>query len=245
MKRVFDITFSLLGLIFTWPILLLFSLAVWYQDRHSPLYIAPRVGFHGKEFSMIKMRSMIVNAHTSGVDSTASSDPRVTAIGRIIRRYKLDELMQLFNVIKGDMSLVGPRPNVRREVDMYTKLEMKLLNVRPGITDISSIVFSDEAEILRYSSDPDIDYNQLIRPGKGELGVYYVENRNMQMDILLIITTILGILSRKLSLRLLTIYLRYRRAPDSIVQICSRINPLIPRPPYGADTIVKVRSRLQ
>jgi lipopolysaccharide/colanic/teichoic acid biosynthesis glycosyltransferase len=114
---------------------------------------------------------MIKNADQSGVDSTGAADRRITPVGHFIRRYKLDEITQLWNVLKGDMSLVGPRPNVQRETDMYTGIERRLLSVKPGITDFSSIVFSDEGDILKDHADPDIAYNQLIRPGKSALGL--------------------------------------------------------------------------
>ena len=132
---------------------------IWIHDFHSPFYIAPRVGKSGQVFNMVKLRSMVVHADKTGVDSTSSSDPRITPIGHIVRKFKLDEFTQLWNVLKGDMSLVGPRPNVKRETDLYTRVEKGLLSVCPGITDFSSIVFSDENEMLRDSKDPDIDYN--------------------------------------------------------------------------------------
>ena len=114
---------------------------IWLQDFHSPFYIAPRVGKDGKIFKMVKLRSMIIDADKTWVDSTSSHDKRITPIGRFVRAYKLDEIPQLWNVLKGEMSFVGPRPNVKREVDLYTEIESNLLTVQPGITAISSIVF--------------------------------------------------------------------------------------------------------
>ena len=169
MKRLMDILASFFGLLLTSPILLTFMFLVWRQDGHSPFYIAPRMGKDEKPFRMVKLRSMVKNADRSGVDSTAADDMRITRVGHLIRKFKLDELTQLLNVLKGDMSLVGPRPNVQRETDLYTDSENKLLSVRPGITDFSSIVFSDEGDILEGQEDPDIAYNQLIRPGKSRL----------------------------------------------------------------------------
>jgi lipopolysaccharide/colanic/teichoic acid biosynthesis glycosyltransferase len=148
-KRIFDIVASATGLLVASPILLPVMFLVWKQDRHSPFYVAPRVGRGEKPFKMVKLRSMIINADKSGVDSTGSNDRRITPVGHFIRRYKLDELTQLWNVLKGDMSLVGPRPNVKRETDLYTLEEKKLLSVKPGITDFASIVFSDEGDILK------------------------------------------------------------------------------------------------
>ena len=129
---------------------------------------------------MIKLRSMIVNAEKSKVDSTSSNDPRITKIGKIIRKLKLDELSQLFNVFIGEMSLVGPRPNVKRETDLYTEVEKNLLRVKPGITDFASIIFSDESEILKNVDDPNISYNQLIRPWKSRLGLFYIKKQSIQ-----------------------------------------------------------------
>ena len=132
LKRLFDITASAFGLVVASPVLLPVMFLVWLQDKHSPFYVAPRVGRNDQSFKMIKMRSMVINADKSGVDSTAANDNRITAVGQFIRRYKLDELTQLWNVLKGDMSLVGPRPNVKRETDLYTPVERKLLTVKPG-----------------------------------------------------------------------------------------------------------------
>ena len=175
-KRLVDILASFFGLLIASPILLLVMFLVWKEDRKSPFYIAPRSGRNGTTFKMVKLRSMVVNADKSGVDSTSGNDMRITPIGHKIRRYKLDELVQLWNVLIGDMSLVGPRPNVKNETDLYTIVERDLLLVRPGITDFSSIVFSDEGEILEGKDNPDLAYNQLIRPWKSRLGLVYIKN---------------------------------------------------------------------
>ena len=115
MKRLLDILAALIGLILLSPVLLIVCFLIWRQDHHSPFYIAPRVGKNEKTFNMVKLRSMVIGADKSGVDSTSAQDPRITPIGNFVRKFKLDELTQLWNVLKGDMSLVGPRPNVRRE----------------------------------------------------------------------------------------------------------------------------------
>ena len=242
LKRLFDLLFSVTAIALLSPIIIVFTFFVWIYDFCNPFYVAPRVGLRGKSFSMIKIRSMVVNADKSGVDSTSASDPRITPVGIYIRKFKLDELTQLFNVIKGDMSLVGPRPNVKREVLLYTDLELSLLDVKPGITDIASIVFSDESDILASSGDPDIDYNQLIRPGKGLLGVYYVRNRSLLLDFSLIILTIISIFSRRKSLSLLSLLLKFMNAPPDVISTASRRNPLVPAPPYGGFRVVERRS---
>jgi lipopolysaccharide/colanic/teichoic acid biosynthesis glycosyltransferase len=241
MKRLLDFTLSLIGLIISSPVLVPILIIVWVQDWHSPFYIANRVGRGEKLFKMVKLRSMIINAHKTGVDSTSSNDNRITAAGRFIRRYKLDELSQLWNVFIGDMSLVGPRPNVKRETDLYTSAEKKLLTVKPGITDFSSIVFSDEGEILKDQADPDIAYNQLIRPWKSKLGIFYIENRNFIVDVRLIFLTIIAVISRERALNTISGMLADMKADASLVQVSLRTDKLYPTPPPGANKIVTNR----
>jgi len=241
MKRVFDFILAFIGLILSSPILLPVIFLIWIQDWHSPFYIAPRVGKGEKPFKMLKLRSMIMNADKTGVDSTSSNDKRITGVGKFIRKYKLDELSQLWNVLIGDMSLVGPRPNVKRETDLYTIEEKKLLIVRPGITDFSSIVFSDEGEILKDQIDPDIAYNQLIRPGKSMLGIFYIENRSFIIDIKLIYLTVIAIISKEKALNSLLFILKKLGSTDLLINIASRKNQLVPMPPPGAKNIVTNR----
>ena len=131
---------------------------------------------------MVKLRSMKVLADKTGVTSTAGDDPRITSVGRFIRRWKLDELTQLWNVLLGDMALVGPRPQVQWAVDEYTPAERELLSVRPGITDLASIVFADESEILQGAADPDAKYQEIIRPWKSRLALLYVRARPGVVD---------------------------------------------------------------
>jgi len=241
LKRIFDVTASTFGLLLASPVLLPVMFLVWRHDRHSPFYVAPRVGRNDQPFKMIKLRSMVINADKSGVDSTAANDKRITAVGQFIRRYKLDELTQLWNVLKGDMSLVGPRPNVKRETDLYTPVERKLLDVKPGITDISSIVFSDEGDILKDQPDPDIAYNQLIRPGKSMLGMLYMENQSLWLDIRLCFLTVVAILSREKALAGVQKILISINAPNDVLQLAQRKQPLMPLPPPGGDRIVTSR----
>lgn len=241
MKRILDFVLSLIGLIISSPLLVPIIIIVWMQDWHSPFYIAPRVGKKEKLFKMVKLRSMIINAHKSGVDSTSSNDRRITSVGRFIRRYKLDELSQLWNVFIGDMSLVGPRPNVKKETDLYTAVEKKLLSVKPGITDFSSIVFADEGDILKDQSDPDIAYNQLIRPWKSRLGVFYIENRSILVDIKLIWLTVIAVLSREKALGTISGMLSDMKAEPALVAIALRREALVPTPPPGASKIVTNR----
>jgi len=234
-KRLIDIVCSAAGLIVTSPVLLPVMFLIWKQDGHSPFYIADRVGLRGRIFRMVKLRSMVINADKSGVDSTSANDNRITGVGHFIRRFKLDELSQLWNVLIGDMSLVGPRPNVKNEVDRYTDIEAGLLQVKPGVTDISSIVFSDEGDILSDSTDPDLDYNRLIRPWKSRMGLFYVEKQNMVLDIALIALTALAIVSKRKALTLLGAVLRRLDAPDEMIAVAARTSSLTPYAPPGAD----------
>lgn len=241
MKRLFDFVASLFGLLIASPVLLPVMFLVWRQDGHSPFYVAPRVGRNGVNFKMMKLRSMVINADKSGVDSTGANDMRITPVGHFIRRYKLDELTQLWNVLKGDMSLVGPRPNVQRETDLYTPQERQLLSVKPGITDFSSIVFSDEGDILKDQPDPDIAYNQLIRPGKSLLGLFYIENRSLLLDIQLCWLTVVAILSRQTALSKIQLILQRLGADPLLLELAARKKPLTPRPPPGGTKIVTSR----
>lgn len=241
LKRLFDIVLSSIGLMIASPVLLPVMFLVWRQDGHSPFYIAPRTARGGGTFSMVKLRSMVINADKSGVDSTGSNDRRITPVGHFIRRYKLDELTQLWNVFIGDMSLVGPRPNVKRETDLYTPLERRLLDTKPGITDFSSIVFSDEGDILKDQPDPDIAYNQLIRPGKSLLGLFYIEHRSVWLDLRLMMLTAVAILSRERALAGVGALLRQLGATDDLIEIAARRRPLTPRPPPGGAKIVTSR----
>lgn len=240
-KRFFDIFLSLLGLICLSPVLGLALLAVWLQDFHSPFYIAPRVGRGGKLFPMMKLRSMVINADKSGVDSTSASDQRITRLGKLIRSCKLDELLQLWNVLKGDMSLVGPRPNVKREVDLYTTEELKLIEARPGITDLASIVFSDEGDILQDSKDPDLDYNQLIRPWKSRLALISIANSSFLFDLKILCLTVINAFSRKTALSAIQNILTQINSDIQLKQMASRQVRLLPFPPPGATEVVHSR----
>jgi len=192
-------------------------------------------------FKMVKLRSMTVGADRTGVDSTAADDRRITPVGRLLRAYKLDELSQLWNVLAGDISLVGPRPNVRRDVDLYTEVERGLLGVNPGITDISSIVFSDEGRILAGRPDPDLAYNQLIRPWKSRLGLLYVQNTSMRLDLELIALTAVAVVSRPRALAGVQRILERLGADEKLRRIARRDDELVPHTPPGAAEAVAGR----
>ena len=190
---------------------------------------------------MVKLRSMISGADKSGVDSTSAEDKRITWVGHLIRRYKLDEFSQLWNVLWGQMSLVGPRPNVMKDVELYTDEERHLLDVRPGITDFSSIVFSDEGDILAGSDNPDLRYNQVIRPWKSRLGLLYIRNQDFLLDLRIILLTLIAIISKPLALNRLQKILRKLGADKRILGVAQREEPLQPYPPPGADRVVETR----
>jgi len=237
MKRLFDFVMAFTGLLMLTPLLLVVMLLVWLQDRHSPLYIASRMGRGGRAFNMVKLRSMVMNADKSGVESTSAADTRITRLGHFIRRYKLDELSQLWNVLIGDMSLVGPRPNTLAGTEVYTERERDLLSIRPGITDFASIVFSDEGEILRDQADPDLAYDQLIRPWKSQLGLIYLENQSLLLDIRLIFYTLLAVVSKKSALNHVVKRLHELEVDETIITVAQREAPLQPSSPPGSEVI--------
>jgi lipopolysaccharide/colanic/teichoic acid biosynthesis glycosyltransferase len=240
-KRLFDIAASFCGLLLASPVLLPTMFLVWWHDRYSPFYIAPRVAQGGGAFRMVKLRSMVKGADRTGVDSTGANDARITAVGHFIRRYKLDEFTQLWNVLLGDMSIVGPRPNVKRETDLYTDIERGLLGVRPGITDFASIVFADEGDILAPFQDADLAYNQLIRPWKSRLGLFYIEHRSFWLDLQLCWLTALCIFARAAALRLVARQLGNLGADEALVRVALRQQALVPTPPPGATDVVTQR----
>ncbi|MDC0178757.1 sugar transferase [Woeseiaceae bacterium] len=241
MKRLFDILFAVLLLILVFPVMALFCTLIFLQDFHSPFYLGPRVGKNSKNFYIIKLRSMIIDADRSGVDSTSSNDSRITYLGHVIRKFKIDELPQLINVIKGEMSFVGPRPQMESNIARWTEAEKKLLSVRPGATDFSSIVFSDEGDILLGKEDLDVAYNQLIRPWKSRLGLIYIKNQSIFLDIKLIIYTAISIVSRSKALELVVAELKNINADNTIIQICKREHILTPELPPVSDVILNTK----
>ena len=190
LKRLFDLIAAILGLIVTTPLLI--SIIIWIKkDSSGPIfYRGLRVGKNGNEFRIFKFRSMIVDADKSGVTSTSSEDRRITSSGHFIRKWKLDELAQLINVVKGDMSLVGPRPEVKAFTDLYSGDELNILSLRPGITDWASIWNSDEGGVLEGAFDPDAVYLKVIRPVKLELQLHYYHNQSFLNDIKILFHTV-------------------------------------------------------
>ena len=198
-KRLFDLLCSSCGLLLLAPAFLVLAVAIKLNSPGPVFYRGVRVGLHGHPFKIYKFRSMVTDAEKKGAASTSNTDMRVTAVGHFIRKFKFDEFSQLINVFLGDMSLVGPRPEVQKFVDMYTEEEKIILTVRPGITDWSSIKFHNEGDIIEASGIADADeaYAKLIRPEKLRLQMKYVKERTLLIDVMIVINTILTIFSTR------------------------------------------------
>ena len=227
-KRIADIILSFVLLLIFIPFIFFLSVLIFLQDFHSPFYISYRIGRNKKKFKFYKFRSMVNNADKSGVNSTSDNDKRITKLGNFLRKYKIDEIMQIINVIKNDMSFVGPRPNVESDVNLYSEEEEKLLAVKPGITDFSSIVFSDEGEILSRSINPDYDYNRLIRPWKSKLGLLYIKKNNFFLDIILLFLTFFNLINRNKTLKIISLILKKLNADKELFEIVLRKDTLKP-----------------
>ena len=196
LKRIFDIVASGCGLLILSPLFLV--LAIWIKcDSKGPVfYRQVRVGRHNRDFRLFQFRSMRVGADKQGLITVGGRDPRVTRSGYYIRKYKFDELPQLINVFLGDMSLVGPRPEVRKYVDMYTPEQMHVLDVRPGITDMASILYCNENELLEKADDPDKFYVEVVMQDKLRINLDYVANHSFFFDIKLIFKTLFAIVKK-------------------------------------------------
>jgi len=190
LKRCFDICAAAVGLLLLSPLLL--AIAVWVKfDSPGPVfYRQVRVGKGGRDFHLWKFRSMRPDADKLGLLTVGGRDPRITRSGYFIRKYKIDELPQLFNVISGDMSLVGPRPEVRRYVDLYSAEQRQVLNARPGITDYASIEYRNENELLAASADPEFTYIHEVMPAKLKLNMKYIREQGLGTDLKIILRTL-------------------------------------------------------
>ncbi len=193
-KRVFDVAASLVILTVTSPFFLLLALAVKLDSKGPVFYRQVRVGRYGRDFRIFKFRTMVQNADKIGLSLTVGDDPRITRVGRFIRRCRLDEFSQLLNVLGGSMSLVGPRPEVRRYVNAYAPEYMATLLVRPGITAPSSIAFKDEDKLLEASSDPEKAYVEQVLPPKMKLNLEYLKNISLWGDIKILFQTAAAVL---------------------------------------------------
>jgi lipopolysaccharide/colanic/teichoic acid biosynthesis glycosyltransferase len=188
-KRAFDIIISLLGLIIISPLFAAIAIAIKLDSLGPVFYRGERIGRFGKPFKIYKFRTMVVNADKMGGPSTAADDPRLTGIARFLKKYQLDELPQLINVLKGEMSLVGPRPEVPIYANMFTKEELAILSVHPGMTDYASLWDFHEGEILKGSADPEKTYLEQIRPEKIRLQEKYLQDKSFWVDLKIILQT--------------------------------------------------------
>lgn len=196
MKRFFDILGSLLGLIVLSPLFLILIIWIKLDSSGAAFYFQTRVGKDGRDFNLYKFRSMRIGSDQKGLITVGDKDPRITKVGYFIRKYKLDELPQLFNVLIGDMSFVGPRPEVRKYVDMYTDEQKEVLSIRPGITDYASIEYVDENTILGIAADPDKVYIDQIMPDKIRYNMRYIQNYSLKEYFKIIFLTLLKIVRK-------------------------------------------------
>ncbi|NQY67824.1 MAG: sugar transferase [Flavobacteriales bacterium] len=189
-KRLFDIVFSILGMAFLFPLFLVLGVFLVLDSGFPIIYRQKRVGLNNIDFTLFKLRSMSSAADTKGFLTVGNDDIRITPFGKILRRFKLDELPQLINVFNGTMSFVGPRPEVRKYVDLYSTDQLYVLTVKPGITDVASIVFINENELLKEAVDPDREYINKIMPTKLAYNLEYISEQSFFYDIVLILKTI-------------------------------------------------------
>ena len=194
LKRAMDIAISGCALLVIWPVLLIIALAIKIDDPGPVFYRQVRVGRNGKEFRIFKFRTMVVDADKKGLQITVGRDNRITRMGRLLRKTKLDELAQLINVFTGEMSFVGPRPEVPKYVNMYTPYQRQVLLVRPGITDYASIAYRNENDMLEGADDPERMYIDVIMPDKIELNMKYLREISPLADIRLILSTIIAVI---------------------------------------------------
>ena len=195
-KRVFDILFSITGLILLAPIFLFTIILIKIDSKGSAFFIQKRVGLNNQDFNIVKFRTMKLSNYKNGFLTLGDTDSRITKIGRILRRYKIDELPQLINVLRGDMSFVGPRPELRYFVNFYSKDDLKVLTIKPGITGLASLKYRSEAKLLKHKENPEAFYINNILPDKLKLNKKYIKNQSFFLDLKLIFTSIFKIFSK-------------------------------------------------
>ncbi len=189
-KRVFDLFFSSIGLIILVPFLIIISIVIQLDSKGSPFFIQKRVGKNNKDFNIFKFRTMDVKSQKKGLLTLGNDDPRITKIGYFLRRYKIDELPQLINIILGDMSFVGPRPELRNYVNYYSKDDMKTLNVKPGITGLASLKYRNEVELIKAAKNPEDFFINIIIPDKLRINKKYIKHQNFFLDLKIIFKSI-------------------------------------------------------
>lgn len=196
MKRLLDIIICFIASLLLAPVWIILPLLIVIDSTGNPFYVQKRVGKDNKDFNLLKFRTMYAGTDKKGLLTVGDNDRRITRIGYFLRKYKLDELPQLFNIIKGDMSIVGPRPEVRKYVQLYNEHQRNVLKVRPGLTDYASIEYIAESELLAQSENPEYTYIQDIMPKKIELNLKYIENQSLRLDFELIVKTLLKIIGK-------------------------------------------------
>lgn len=197
MKRFLDVILSMLVLVILLPLFIIISIIIACESRGGVIYAQTRVGRYNKDFKLLKFRTMYTGSDQKGLITVGDHDARITPFGYILRKSKMDEFPQLLNIIKGDMSIVGPRPEVRHYVDMYTEEQMKVLSVRPGLTDFASLVYIDENKLLEDQENPEEFYIKEMMPRKLELNLKYIEQQSVKTDAILIFKTLKAIVSGK------------------------------------------------
>ena len=195
MKRILDILCSFCVLVLLLPVWLVVALLIVLESRGGVFYVQKRVGKDNRDFNLYKFRTMRPDADSKGLLTVGARDSRITRVGYFLRKYKIDEFPQLLNILKGDMSIVGPRPEVRKYVELYTPEQMRVLTVRPGLTDYASIRYVNENEVLAASDDPERTYIEEVMPAKLALNLQYIENQSLKEDFKLIFKTFTAILS--------------------------------------------------
>lgn len=194
-KRIFDIIFSSIGLILLSPIFIVIAISIILDSKGPVFFKQARVGQFNKDFKIFKFRTMYVNSDKLGLLTVGNKDSRVTKMGYVLRKYKIDEFPQLINVLAGSMSFVGPRPEVRKYVNYYSKDDLQILNAKPGITDLASIEYRNESELIKKATNPEKKYIEEIMPAKIKLNKIYLSNYNIFTDIKIIIKTFASIIS--------------------------------------------------
>ncbi|WP_372754904.1 sugar transferase [Mariniflexile sp.] len=196
LKRWFDVLFSIIGLIILAPFLLIIALIIKIDSKGPVFFVQGRVGKNNKDFNIFKFRTMRTQSETQGLLTLGNHDNRITKVGYFLRRYKIDEFPQLINILKGDMSFVGPRPELRYYVNFYSEDDMKIFVVRPGITGLASLKYRNEVELLKAAKDPESFFIKTIIPDKLKYNKKYIENRNFLFDLKLIFLTIVKVVTK-------------------------------------------------
>lgn len=241
--RILDVVVASIGLVLSLPVIAVACLFIWLEDRDNPFYIATRIGAGGKPFKFIKLRSISRKSGVRPDEIISASDTRVTRLGHFIRATKLDELPQFLHVLRGEMSLVGPRANVPAIVASFTPEEMRIISVKPGITDLASIVFLKMGSMLRDSTDPKGDYERLVRPWKSRLALLYVDRQSFGLACKVLWLTVLAFLNHDRALKGVAKIAETHRVHPKLAPIVRREQELVPFPPPGADQILHPANR--